>query len=110
MPLVLPTPQSTWSSQDVTLAGRDYTFEYRYNTRDKRWRVDIYSEETPVVLGLKIMENQSLLSNYRLPLFDHGDIYCLRSKDDGLPVGRYNLGQDRAYSLLYYTNEELAAI
>lgn len=105
--LKLPVPSAAWSSQNITLGGLDYTFIYSYNTRDERWRVSIYLNEDPVILGIKIMENQRLLNDYILSNFDHGDVICFRVKDDGLPVGRNNLGIDKAYELVYFSNSEL---
>lgn len=107
MPLKLPVPQASWSSQNITLGGLDYNFIYSYNTRDGRWRFDIYLNQEPVILGIKVVEEQLFLRNYLLSSFDHGDIACLRVKEDGLPVGRDNLGQGKSYELVYFTNEEL---
>lgn len=107
MALSLPVPNSSWSSQNITLGGLDYTFEFSFNSRDDRWRFDIYLEDEPVILGIKIMENQFFLRNYILPDFDHGDIVCVRSKDDGSPVGRDNLGQGKPYELIYFGTNEL---
>jgi hypothetical protein len=105
--LLLPVLESSWTSQNISLGGLDYEFIFSYNTRDSRWRFDIYLEGEPVVLGIKVVENQMFLRKYILPLFNHGDIACLRLKNDGLPVGRNNLGQGRSYELIYFTNEEL---
>lgn len=108
--LTLPVPAQSWSTQDLTLGGLDYQFVYSFNERDERWRLSIYFEEEPVLLGLKLMENEFLLSNYITPTFNHGDIGVLRVKNDGKPVGRDNLGQDKSYELTYLTNQELAEL
>lgn len=110
MALKIPVPASSWSTQAITLGGLDYTFEYQYNSRDERWRLSIYFNNEPVILGLKIMENQLLLANYLLADFDHGDIICLRIKDDGLPVGRNNLGFGKSYELVYVGYDEVVEI
>lgn len=107
MSLKLPVPDQAWSRQEVSLGGLDYTLIYSYNTRDERWRFDIYLEEVPVILGVKIMENQFFLENHILSNFNHGDIACIKVQDDGLPVGRNNLGQGKPYELVYFTNEEV---
>lgn len=60
MALKLPVPSSAWSSQDITLGGLTYTFEYAYNSRDERWRLSIYYNEEPVILGVKIMGKSTL--------------------------------------------------
>lgn len=110
MPLNLPVPTNALSSQEIPLGGVNYTFNYSFNTRDNRWRIDIYQGSTQVISGVKVMENQGLLSRYRLKLFNHGEIFAERVKDDGLPVGRHNFGPGLAYELTYYTNSELTSI
>ncbi len=110
MPTLLKGPSNAWETQEVSLAGLNYTFEYKFNTRDERWRLSIYLEGNPVKVGIKIMENQDLLSRYIIEDFSHGTLICLRMKDDGLPVGFSNLGIDLPYTILYYTNEELEAL
>ena len=102
---------AAWTTQDITLSGVKYDFVYEYNTRDSRWRFDIYSTSgSPVITGVKIMENQSLLSRYLLPDFDHGDIFCVRVLETSDPVGRDNLGSGLAYSLFYLTTAEIAEL
>jgi hypothetical protein len=53
------------------------------------------------------MENQSLLKRYDLEDFGHGDIYCIRFKEDGKEVSLDNLGIGKAYELVYVANDEL---
>ncbi len=107
MPLTLETPTTANEELETSLAGIVYKFKYSFNTRDQRWRLSIYRENAPVILGIKIVENVSLLSQYILDDFDHGDIFCIRSKDDGKDVGLDNLGIGEAYELIYFSNEEL---
>jgi hypothetical protein len=110
MPLSIPIPDVAWSEQDVSLGGSNYTFTYQYNSRDSRWRFDLALEDTVVISGVKVVENQSLLDRYKLDDFNHGDIFCLRVEDDNSDVGRNNLGIGKSYELVYYTNAELAAL
>lgn len=105
--LKLPVPTASWATQNISLGGLDYTFIFSYNSRDERWRFDIYLQEDPVILGVKVVENQFFFRNYILPNFDHGDIACLRIQDDGKPVGRNNLGQGLPYELVYFSNQEI---
>lgn len=107
MPLKINVPDSGWSEQNISLNGVTYRFEFHFNGRDERWRMDIYLEDTPVIKGIKIMENQSLLGRYNLEDFDHGDIFCFRMEEDGNPVGRDNLGISKPYQLVYYSNDEI---
>jgi hypothetical protein len=107
MPIKLPVPNVSHAITQITLGGLEYTFTYDYNTRDERWRFDISLIDTPVILGVKVMENQSLLARYLLDDFDHGDVFCFRIEEDGNPVGRDNLGIDLPYELVYLTNAEI---
>lgn len=107
MALSLPVPSVSNSSQEITLDGITYTFLYRFNERDQRWRISIFLEDVEVISNVKVMENRFLLTRYRLPKFSHGDIVCLRSLDDGKDVGRNNFGTGLAYELIYYTYDEI---
>ena len=110
MALSIPVPDASASTQEIALAGVKYDFVYEYNARDNRYRLSIYYNNTPVVLGVKIMESQFLLDNLNLSNFSHGDIFCTRMEDSGEPVGRNNIGARKPYELIYYTNAEIASI
>lgn len=110
MPLSIPVPDSASSEQDISLGGSTYTFTYSFNSRDARWRFDLALLDVVIISGVKVVENQSLLARYRLDNFDHGDIFCIRVKDDNQDVGRSNLGVGLSYQLVYYTNAEIAAL
>ncbi len=105
--LSINIPDSADADQNITLGGLDYKFTTRYNTRDSRWRLSISRQDVSVIDGIKIMKNQDLLNGYLLAEFSHGTLFCLRLKDDNLPVGRDNLGIDKAYELIYATNLEV---
>lgn len=110
MPLKLPVPDSAFAEQEISVGGLNYNFTFTYNSRDSRWRFDISLNDSVVISGVKIVENQFFLGRYGLPDFDHGDIACIRIDNDGKDVGRDNLGLDKSYELVYYTNAELAAL
>lgn len=110
MALTLPVPDSAYSTQEITLAGKNYLFTYSFNDRDSRWRLDIHIQDTPVKLGIKIMEDQPLIARYRLANFNHGELLCLRRLEDGKQVGRNNFGADKTYELIYFSNDELEEI
>lgn len=107
MSLKINVPESAWSEQSVSLNGINYRFVFTFNGRDERWRLSIYIGNTAVIEGLKILENQALLGQYLLDDFNHGELFCFRMKEDGLPVGRNNFGLGKAYELVYYSNEEI---
>lgn len=107
MPIKLPVPDASWSQTSISLGGESYDITYRYNERDHRWRMDIYQEDTPVKLGLKIVEWTPVLSYLHLDAFNHGEIICVRNKADPNPVGRDNLGIGKSYELMYISNNEI---
>lgn len=111
MALKINVPPVAWSEQDVSLDGKLYRFVFSFNGRDRRWRMSIYHNGATVVQGVKIMENQWLVTlPYDPPEFRHGDILCARLRQDGEPVGRDNLGFGKSYELIYYTTAEIAAL
>lgn len=103
-------PDSSWSENRTTFSGQFYNLVFRFNTRDERWRVDLYKNDQPIIQGIKIMENQTLFGRYILNDFPNGDIACLRMKNDGLPAGRNNVGTGLPYQLIYLTDAEIDEI
>lgn len=111
MPLKINVPPVAWSEQNVSLDGRLYRFVFSFNTRDRRWRMSIYYQGQEVVVGVKLMENQWLVTAPYYPdEFTHGDLICVRLREDSNPVGRGNLGFGKPYELLYYTMQEIAEL
>ena len=108
MPQNIPIPTGARDKYNVVLGANSYNIEFKFNIREGRWYFDLYREDdTPVKLGVKIMENQSLLLRYRLDNF-LGDIACIKMANRGSSViGRGNLGIDKEYSLVYFSEDEL---
>jgi hypothetical protein len=110
MPQSIPVPEQSTAKYRVVLNGLSYIFVFRFNTRDKRWYFDLYSDEEILLKGgTKVMENQSLLLRYNIEGF-FGDIICEKSNKVEDTVGRSNLGIDKDYELIYYTQEELDSV
>lgn len=107
MAIKIPVPTTSWASSLVTLGGKEYDLTFSFNSYDQRWRFDLYQAGDPVILGVTIIESQSLLSKYILDDFSHGDIYCVRFLDSIEPAGRDNLGFNKPYELVYLTNTEI---
>ena len=112
MPISINVPSNLpHIKQKVSLAGVGYDFTFKYNSRDNRLRLDIHLEGDLIVSGVKIMENQFLLGNYNTPAFKHGDILCARlAGDSSTPATLGNIGFDKAYELIYYSNSELLEV
>ena len=114
MPVSLSVPLNTpYTSQELVLSNVSYTLRYRINRRydsdNPRIYMDIFLQDEPVILGIKILPNTSLTGRYQLAEFDDGVLFCLQTGKESFPsLG--NVGIDREYSIVYYTNEELEAL
>jgi len=108
MSIEIPVPTLSFSEINVTLGGISYNIIFRGNERDERLYFDIYTEDTLVKAGVKVMENQSLLYRYLLDDFPNGDILCLSRSGNSEGIATLsNIGLGKAYGLFYLTNEEL---
>lgn len=110
MPLSINVPDSANEVTFIPLGGRDYRFEFDYNSRDKRYRISIFRDDISVVYGLKVVENANPTGKYDLVQFDHGELFILNTEQTDEPVGRDNFGIGKAYQLVYYTNSELQSL
>jgi hypothetical protein len=108
--LSINVPESAWSRQRITLGGVVYDFVFQYNTRDERWRLSIYQENSVVLEGVKIMSTEDLLSKYKLQNFKHGTLYCVKSKKVNGEATYNNFGIDKPFTLVYLTTAELEAL
>ncbi len=104
--IILPTPSSTWAEHRVSLAGKTYVFEFKFNSLQERWMVDIYLDGTPVILGQMIVEDFELFYGKPITNFDHGVLTTVRNFEGKSKLGRDNFGIDKEFSLLYLSNEE----
>jgi len=105
--LQLAVPDQAYATFKIALGGILYDCQFYFNERDQRWRLSLYVDGDAVITGIKILENQSLLDQFILQDFRHGDITCLRLENDGEPVQFENLGIDKPYTLVYLTNQEI---
>lgn len=106
--LILTVPDSSYTNTNVPLAGKTYKFNYRYNFTTERWMLDIYLNETPVILGQSIIENSYMFYGRPIENFDHGVLGCFAiRKGVTEKAGRYNIGIDRDYWFAYIPNSEL---
>ena len=108
MPISVSVPENTYVDQRIVLGEVEYIFKHTYNTRNERRYLDIYIEDREILSGIMLIEGgQFLLQSYILPDFNHGDLAVIRIKEDGKPATIDNIGIDKAYELMYFTNEEL---
>lgn len=95
-------PDSSWSESRMSLDGRLYTIEFRHNSRDDRWRLDIYYQGEPVIRGLKLMENQEVTDRYILDNWNPNTyLIAVRMKNTLNLINRDNLGINKTYELYF---------
>jgi hypothetical protein len=105
---VIPTtPGEPYYSQTTRLDGRDYLLRFSYNQRLERWFLDLHDEEgTPLVQGLRLIANWSLLRSYqwdeRIP---QGKLFVGDVTGDGTPPTLNELGTGRRCQLYYQPAE-----
>lgn len=105
---LIPTSDAPYYSQRVKLEGRDYLFRFAYNEREERWRLSIFDdEESPLLLGLKLVTNWELLQHYkadtRLP---PGELWVMCTSGDDEPPKLDELGEGKRCELTYFTADE----
>jgi len=117
MAIEIPVPSISYSEVNVTLAGISYDIVFRESSREQdengsgRLYFDIYTEDTLIKAGVKVMESQSLLARYLLEGFLTGDILCLSRVAGSTNVATLaNVGLNKEYGLFYLTNEELGLV
>lgn len=110
MPLEINVPTTSNATSFVSLGGENYKFDFFYSDRTQRYSLDISLGDESIIRGLVMIENSYLTGKYDLPSFSHGELWTLQARDTSDPLGRNNFGVDKAYELVYYTNEELTEL
>lgn len=110
MPTEIPLTPAPSSIFEITLSGRLFRFQTKYNARgslDNRpyWTVDISENGAPVLLGIALVLGVDLLRQFNLGI---GALVMADRTDTGTEADENNLG-DTAI-LLYYSPEEIEAL
>lgn len=101
-------PDAEWSSQVVTLGGTTFILELKYKRRTQRWYMTLKNSDGVTLLTeKKIVDGQTMTG-----LFDiegmYGDIFCERQFGKDVYPTLDTLGVDKAFSLVYYTEDEMS--
>jgi hypothetical protein len=103
----IPSPTSAYADHKVSLAGVTYSFVYRWNGVAAVWMLDIYLNNTPVILGQALLSQSALFYAKPIPNFTHGVLIVLPNTKTKERLGRDNLGINKLYTLYYFSNKEL---
>lgn len=106
----LPVTRSGNSDYDLTIEGVTYTFQYRYNTRNKRIFLNILRESVPLLMGMRLIENGTPNEIYANKEAPQGVLFVAKAttEEDFSTLG--NLGIDLPFNLVYFSELEFETI
>lgn len=99
-------PTLTHYDLQISLDGVNYTLEFRWNTRESKWYMDVRTEEgDPIYVGLALVVDHPLGKRCRDTRFPSGVLVAVDTSSARQDPGIADLG-DRV-KLLYYEASEL---
>ena len=103
----LPVTRSGDSDYDLTLDGVTYTFQYRYNTRNKRIYLNILREDVEIIMGVRLIENISPNQMYSNPDAPKGLLLVMQMTDEDkfATLGNFGIGEN--FNLVYASEQEV---
>lgn len=86
-------------TESVELSGVSFRLDFRFNTRDNHWYIDIFDEDdNPLRRGVKILTNWTMLRGWTDGGRPPGEIGLLRADTDD-DIGIDELGE--TFDLIY---------
>lgn len=94
MALILPFDSSNpFYTFNTTIAGAEYIFNVRWNTRDAAWYFDVSEiDNTPIANGIKVVLGCYLGRHTQHTLFRDGVIVATDLSSSGIDAGIDDLG------------------
>jgi hypothetical protein len=69
-----------------SLDGNEYIFTFRYNSRERRWYMDLANaDRTPLILGVKLVPNYPLLDGLNIETLD-GFFWLSADIEENVPL------------------------
>lgn len=97
--------QSQWQAQ-ITLTNVIFILTFKWNAQNAYWVMNIYDENTnPLVLGIKVVTNYDLTSQFSTLGLPTGDIVCQNILGQWDDIQRFDMGATT--ELLYYEPNEI---
>lgn len=104
--LELPLYQDIYYTYSIGLETSKYVFTFLWNDRAKSWHMDIRKEDqTPVVLGIKMVSSFPLMADYTLEDHDITGYFVLMPKTREMGILSDNPNNMAQYYRLYYVYE-----
>ncbi len=105
---IIPFKEAASWTMQITLTNQIFNLAFVWNALNQYWIMSIYDRnQNPIVVGIKVVPNFDLTSqfvNVNLPL---GDIVCQNILDKWTDIARFDMGETT--ELIYYEPNELEA-
>jgi hypothetical protein len=99
---------SKWQMQ-IEIDGIIYIFKFVWNAINEYWSMSIYDgSETPLILGVKVVNNYDLLRQIVSAGLPSGNLICQSVIGEWGKIQRYDMGQKT--ELFYYEANEIASL
>ncbi|MCP4394938.1 MAG: hypothetical protein GY804_11830 [Alphaproteobacteria bacterium] len=109
--LQIPVSQNGNSDTNITLEGITYIFQYRFNSRNKRFFLNILQEDgTELIMGMRLLEFSTPNFNYPNVDAPQGLLFVSplnQDVEDFATIGNFGISLD--YSLIYFTSDEVTS-
>lgn len=80
-------------SLDVALSGTSYRLSFFWNVRGAFWTMDVTDlSDLPILMGVKLVADWDLLSNFANPLLPTGRLLCVDTSGAGTDPTDSDLG------------------
>jgi hypothetical protein len=99
---------AAWQEQ-VTLTGTIFILFFKWNALNKYWVMSIFDRNSsPILVGVKIVTNYDLTSQFVVSGIPQGDILCQNVLNEWNDIARFDMGETN--ELFYYEPNELQAL
>ena len=95
---IIPFKDPSQWQQQIQLTGNIFTLRFQWNALNEFWTMNIYDQNlVPIVLGIKIVNNYDLTSQYIAAItsagISFGDIVCVNYTGNFDKITRWEMGQ-----------------
>ena len=110
MPVSIPCQDLPHWDQITQLDGTDYRLSFRYNQREKRYSLSLFTpDDEPIAEGAKLVVGWPLFLYSVNPLLPPGQLIVVNSSLDTTDPDMGELGIGKRCELMYFTAEEVAS-
>ena len=105
----IPTFSDAFYAYTMTLEGRPYVFDFRYNQREDVWYLSLaLPDGTALITGVKIVCGTNLLRLCSSTDKPPGLLTAMTNNENDTAPGLDELGEEKRVTLTYFTSDEIA--